>query len=241
MFGKRPGEPLSWDQSVGSNKKKTKIQYFEKFRQQRQSITNKISPVLDFIFSHTEGDERPYIEVEVLGFKIKGLLDSGANRSVVGSKGFTLLKSLGLRLQRSKSLACTFANQQTLTVIGAISVPMRLEDRVRMIEVLVVPELQHILILGVDFWVQMEIIPNLRKGEWSFHSQGTHDSVVDSIENFFSTMNPKLGYTHLVEHHIVTAAQPIKQRYYPVSPAVQAQIDIEQKLVVLYEQPHTKC
>lgn len=37
-----------------------------------------------------------------------------------------------------------------------------------MIEVVVVPELPHGLILGFDFWVAMGIVPDLSHNEWPF-------------------------------------------------------------------------
>lgn len=44
------------------------------------------------VFIQKPMDNRPYISVDILGKQIVGLLDSGANVSVVGEKGIELLK-----------------------------------------------------------------------------------------------------------------------------------------------------
>lgn len=68
----------------------------------------------------------------------------------------------------SVKTSCTVANGQTVNSIGIIQVSMRVRDRVKMIDVVVVPELPHVLILGSDFWIKMGIVPDLRQNEWHF-------------------------------------------------------------------------
>lgn len=46
--------------------------------------------------------------------------------------------------------------------------PIKLESRVRLVELLVVPSLSRDLILGIDIWVVMDIVPNLRSKCWAF-------------------------------------------------------------------------
>ncbi|KAG5864754.1 hypothetical protein JTB14_026672 [Gonioctena quinquepunctata] len=86
----------------------------------------------------------------------------------------------------------------------------------------------------------MKIIPDLYTGKWNFRSEmqvynnqicGVHDisslnqeqrNIQDkAIEEAFSSMGKNLGCTHLVEHVIHTTSLPIKQGYYPISPALQ--------------------
>ncbi|KAG5862952.1 hypothetical protein JTB14_016377 [Gonioctena quinquepunctata] len=47
------------------------------------------------------------------------------------------------------------------------------------------------------------------------------------IDRNVAAMGDKLGCTHTAEHVIVTNAVPIEQRYYPVSPVIQQQVDKE--------------
>lgn len=202
------------------------------------------NPILDFILSHAEQDERPYLEVDVLGHTLLGLLDSGASRTFLGQQGWNIIKDLNIRLDTSRKVRCTVANGQTAQGIGVVELPMRVRDRVKIVEVLVVPELPHSLILGLDFWVLLGIVPDLRHGEWRFSSNldtiGTLDSkqltvlspseaesLDRTIEEAKRLMGDTLGCTNRVEHRIVTSSPPIRQRPYRVSPVIQKLIDTE--------------
>ena len=123
--------------------------------------------LLDFIIAHAQGDQRPYLEVTVLGIPILGLLDSGATRTIVGLPGFQTFQRLGIKLHKQET-NCTVANGQGCTSIGFMQIPFRLLDRVRILDVLVLPELSHTLILGIDFWRSMEIVPDLKQDIWHF-------------------------------------------------------------------------
>lgn len=49
-----------------------------------------------------EGDNRPFVTVDVMGLKVTGLLDSGAQVSILGAGGDRLLRKLNLREFDSK-------------------------------------------------------------------------------------------------------------------------------------------
>lgn len=49
-----------------------------------------------------EGDNRPFVTVDVMGLKVTGLLDSGAQVSILGAGGDLLLRKLNLREFGSK-------------------------------------------------------------------------------------------------------------------------------------------
>lgn len=208
-----------------------------------QSRYNTIQPVLSYILAHCEGDNRPYLDVDILGIKFKALLDSGANNTIVGQHGWKILQGLGLPIMNSIIRSCTVANSETCKVLGSVSIPMKLENQVKIINALVIPELPHSIILGVDFWVQMGIIPDLNRGCWSFNTGTSCVDTVASIiprevltceeksqldalvKKYFELQGDKIGCTSLVEHKIVTDSEPIKQRAYRVSPAMQRHID----------------
>lgn len=200
---------------------------------------------LDFIFLHAQGDERPYLEVSILGLKMLGLLDSGASRTIVGQSGYVILQNLGLQLVRKHS-NCTVANGQVCASIGFISAPITLMNKTHFVEVLVLPELSHQLILGVDFWKAMKLIPDLQQDVWHFADslpQTEVCGVVDAEllsdldrqaldkfvkERVFSS-GTGLGCCKVAEHviELLPGTLPIKQRYYPVSPFKQRLIDEE--------------
>lgn len=63
------------------------------------------------------------------------------------------------------------ANSARSTCLGSISVPIQLVNTVKLLEILLVPEVLHTLILGIDFWKKMGIIPDLRSDVWHFSSK----------------------------------------------------------------------
>ncbi|KAJ8968241.1 hypothetical protein NQ314_002388 [Rhamnusium bicolor] len=130
--------------------------------------TTRIVPVLDFILDHAKDDERPYLEVDILGTKLLGLLDSGATCTILGNEGWKLVGRLGISIDPSQKTMVTVANGEKCTSIGKCTLPMRVRNRVVALDVIVVPELPRMLILGQDFWIRMGIVPDLRSKEWQF-------------------------------------------------------------------------
>lgn len=200
--------------------------------------------MIDYILSHSEKDQRPYLEVKILGRSVKGLLDSGCSNTCVGLNGMRILQELGFAFEENSSQFCTVANNDTCSIVGKCSVPVQVLDKVFLIDILIIPEISHTLVLGIDFWIATGIVPNLKQGNWTFDESEPTVSVNSVIEHkmltedqknrleqltnkYFQIMGDKLGRTNLVEHKIIIDSQPIKNRYYPVSPAIQAQIDIE--------------
>lgn len=139
--------------------------------------TTNLQPILDFIIDHAQNDERPYLKVSVLGKPLLGLLDSGASTTILGREGWEILKDLDLNLDSSKCVKCTVANGQSVQSIGECEIPFRVRDRIRLLKVLVVPNLSHTLILGANFWKSMGIVPDLRHDEWHFSGQPTCGSI----------------------------------------------------------------
>jgi len=92
------------------------------------------------------------------------LLDSGPSRTILGSPGWAMLNAL-CSIQPSRRVDCMVANRQTREVLGTVQLPIRLKERVILLDTLVLPDLPHVLILGVDFWTKMRIIPDLYSGE----------------------------------------------------------------------------
>lgn len=140
--------------------------------------------------------------------------------------------------------SCRVGNGQKCSVIGIIQTPVRLVDRVRIIDVLVVPEIPHLLVLGIDFWRSVDVIPDLNSDVWHFRANPEPSSVQsiqtesnltpkqrqrleDLVNSKMELIGKNIGYTTLIEHEIITEYAPIKQRYYLVSPIKQKIIDDE--------------
>jgi hypothetical protein len=206
--------------------------------------TESVRPILDYILRHAQRDERPYLEVDVLGHTFLGLLDSGASRTFLGRRGWDIVKGFNIKLDTSKRVVCTVANGQAATGIGVVELPIRVKEKMKMVEVIVVPELPHSLILGLDFWVLLGIVPDLRHNEWHFSEDPSTISCIQTdqmtvltpfeakclnevVEEAKRRMGENLGCTNRVEHKIITSSPPIRQRPYRVSPVMQKIIDDE--------------
>lgn len=203
--------------------------------------------VLDYILAQVGEGECPYVKVDILGLSFYGLLDSGANKVFMNAEGWKMLQSLGVKLKSSQNVTCHVANNSECFCMGIATVPIRLRSVVKIIDIYIFPQLRHKLVLGIDFWIRMGIVPDMRKGEWYFSKSELDDPVLNSIQSesdlkpieleklnqivdsYFSDIDPsKLGSTSLVQHKIiVNRTEPIKQRYYPVSPFKQAIINSE--------------
>ena len=235
--GKRKERPvLSWGLSSNSTPTSNNTSLYSSFKEKH---------VLDYILSHGEPGECPYLKVKILGQNFFGLLDSGANRIFVGSLGWEKLKSLGLDLDRSRSTTCTVASNETCECIGIVSAPIQVRDVVKLFDLYVVPKLRHEIVLGIDFWKKMGVVPDMRRGEWFFSSEvlvGPQINQIHSeddlsaeqvqqlnclVSSYFEKIGDKLGCTSAVQHKITTNSPPIKQRYYPVSPYKQKIINEE--------------
>lgn len=188
------------------------------------------------------------------------LLNSGYSRTILGSQGWKILK-WHCQLNSKIKLNCTVVNGQTCSSFGVVEIPYQLRDKVITMQTLVVPELPHTLILEIDFWMRMGIIPELYSGELKFRSTDHAVTKVDAIHSLdslkpdqrlildqvisemFSSMDKKIGCTNLVELVFRTESTSIKQRYYPLYPALQKEVNRELQemltndIVELFESP----
>lgn len=188
----------------------------------------------------SKSDNRPYADVFVAGYSYKGLLDSGANLSVLGAGSLEFIREIDVKLYPFKSYIST-ASGSKQKVVGYINTTVEYEGKTKMMRLFVIPSLQQNLYLGMDFWEKYGIKPvmieeigpsdpevNIKEDnchELSPEWQSKLLNVIDSLPDF---NKQGLGRTSLVCHYIdVGDARPIKQRYYPVSPAVQKIIDEE--------------
>lgn len=202
-------------------------------------LRSKLEPIL----AKQIGDNRPYLDITIFGKSFRGLLDTGANRSILGSKGWERLNQNNLRINREDETVCVVANGTRCISIGSVHLPIALQNKLRVLPILIVPSISQDLILGMDFWLTMKIQPNLMNGTWSFSDsvtcrESTNQHLTELLpaqrhalqqlrDKYFKLMGNRLGCTDLVKHEILTSASPIKQRHYPVSPIVQQQINSE--------------
>lgn len=201
-----------------------------------------------FVLDRCGLDPRPYVTININGKDIVGLLDSGATQTIIGKEGLFLIENTSEIRPMSDRFVET-ADARKHKVEGVIDLPMTLEDRTRNIATLVVPTLPQRLILGINFWTQMQMVTDMSNKTWEFAAskdrvalldgnegiQGTRNLPPDQknkldtlIEHYLKEENTTLGRTTLVEHVIDTGdAKPIKQRYYNLSPARQKLLHAE--------------
>lgn len=127
------------------------------------------------------GDARPYLFVTIGGRELPGLLDSGASRTMTGPRGRLLLAERGYRPRPSVNKKIQTADGTTYSVEEEMSVLMTVSDRTRRITVLLVPELPQDLILGIDFWTAMQIVPDMSRGTWTFSPNTDHVTTITTI------------------------------------------------------------
>lgn len=190
------------------------------------SVKGSRRKLISAIFS-SPSDLRPYASVIILGERFNGLLDSGATISCMGSSAVDWIVGSGLKINKFKSSIRTA--DVIGSVIGSAKVDVTFRGVTHPLEIYFIPSLSQDLYLGINFWRLFQLAPDI--------ICGLNDSLVDphthsltatqkqklslAIQAFPSFEKEGLGKTSLVEHHIdVGNAKPIKQRHFPISPAV---------------------
>lgn len=109
--------------------------------------------------------------MKILGKIVLGLLDSGASRSVMSLKCWEYFALLGVKKETETETNISAADGRRIEIYGKVKLPIELEGRVKVMEILIVPVLSCDLVLGIDFWEKMRIVPNLSINSWSFSDE----------------------------------------------------------------------
>lgn len=182
----------------------------------------------------TPNDIRPYAEIKIFNENKIGLLDSGASISILGKGSLDLLNTFSIKYTPYNSTIKT-ASGEPQAIIGKISTEVIYKERSAYITFFIAPTLSQEIYLGVDFWKKFEIAPDIfTKIEeiLPLEDQKVHQLKPEQQQTLSETINlfPSseilgLGKTELIDHSIDTGtAEPIKQRHYPYSPAMQSLI-----------------
>lgn len=166
--------------------------------------------------------------------EIRGLLDSGANCTILGKGAVEFIKDLHVRQHTYKTNLKT-ADGTTHFADAYIDLPITFNNKTISVPTLVVPTLSKGLILGMDFWTLFNIKPVCGTVDVENFpdrvglSQVQKHDLNEAISNLKASVpGTPITRTSLVEHRIDTGdTKPIKQRYYPVSPYVQKDMDEE--------------
>lgn len=193
----------------------------------------RISEILD------TSDRRPYATVIINGTEITGLLDSGAGISCLGKGAFNTLHKCGLKWKQFSGGEVQTASGQSQKIEGYSDVRVKFQEDTKTIRLYLVPSLAGVLYLGIDFWTEFNLLPKLEEVTSITVAADCEDSSPDMhllnesdkkklneiIALFPSSETEGLGKTPLLKHHIdVGNSRPLKQRHYPVSPAIEQQM-----------------
>lgn len=196
------------------------------------------------------GDNRPYARVKIGDELLDGLLDSGANVTVLGAGGLERVRRWELPIV-STTGAIRTADGTMREASACVDVPYEFEGQMHVIRTYLIERVTQPLLLGTDFWQAFRIEPRscsaIEMADVEVSDVDTpkespvyepHElteeqasRLKEAVERFpFSEPDGELNCTTLVQHHIDTGeAEPIRQRQYVMSPYIQAKIEEEIK------------
>lgn len=195
-----------------------------------------------------ELDNRRYINVDIFGYNLLGMLDSGSNVTVLGKDSLYLIKELELEIHEvTKKIKVQTADGNPHQVSGIVCVPFNFNNKTEVISTFVVPSLSKRLYLGMDFWERFDI--NITVGVDSLKiletdESGENDQIqVDNSHNLspeqkeqlaqcvslFKEAAPgKIGHTNVMTYTIDTGNNPpIRSRPHPMSPYIEKEVTAE--------------
>lgn len=198
---------------------------------------NKLNPeeILEIRLTPKE-DERMYVDFSTYERKFIALLDSGATKSVIGSKGWDVLNSARVRLSKSTYKFAKVADGNLTEILGTISLPVIIDGFYVVWDFIVVPSISHDFIFGVDFLNKNKAIadfgrkllifppPEISTAEVVISKDSLPEDQVKRLEALVEKYRPRLGRpglgcTHLIEHSIDTGdAKPVRSQIYHYSP-----------------------
>lgn len=207
------------------------------------------------LFSANPDDIRPHLLVNVLDLPLYALVDTGAVCSILGNNAHKVFTEKGFLLNKLPSgQNVRTADGSRIECLGFMNLPINHENTIKLIKFYVVPNILTSVILGIDFCrtflvnlnrTQNNFILKIPDTECNFvntltMNQGleSYDNLtteqqlqLDKIKNLFEEINTEkvgLGRTRVVTHKIDTGnSQPIKQRYYRLSPMKQKALEKE--------------
>ncbi|XP_063834483.1 uncharacterized protein LOC135083704 [Ostrinia nubilalis] len=106
-------------------------------------------------------DARPYLKVKIGGVPCSGLLDSGAEVSIVGGSAVNYFSHLGELYKSDSTDAVVTANGSTSPTVGYMFLPVVVNDVLKVIKFYVVPGFSSSLLFGINFWKAFQIAPDV--------------------------------------------------------------------------------
>lgn len=188
-------------------------------------------------------DSRIFLDIDIQGIRMKGLLDTGATVSILGKGCREFVSDANIEIIPMWANVKTAGGKQ-YRIIGKINVPIRFGNKIQPMFIYLCPDLEQIMYLGVDFFRVFELAPemlnlaevNVENFQQEFIQSGREhrlkphvlnqeqqEKLDEVIKEFYTFEEKGLGRTELEKHSIklIEGAVPVKDRHYPISPAVQ--------------------
>lgn len=209
----------------------TPVQYWRSIKISKRLVK---SAKISEIFSGE--DRRPHANIQINNETVTGLLDSGATISCLGKDAFSTIHRCNLKWKQFEGSSVETACGKSQTVEGYTDTMVTFQNKIKKIRFYIVPTLTNTMYLGIDFWIAFNLMPKIEEISTPTHQPEDEKENPDMhvlndkekqrldeiVAMFPSSQREGLGKTSLLQHHInVGDARPIKQRYYPVSPAVE--------------------
>lgn len=188
------------------------------------------------IFTNEGSDKRPYAKIKIFNTEMKGLLDSGANLTVLGKQSKEYIKIWPVSWRQTK-LKIRTADGTSHLAQKVAKIPVSFAGKEAEIDIHYLPSISKLLILGTNFWQAFNIQPticeisqeieepdNKVSTDKIFHIlSSTQQKQLDEVKAQFQMSNEnELGSTDRIEHEIDTGNHtPIKQKQYYSSPYTQ--------------------
>uniref|UniRef100_A0A7G3ANC8 RNA-directed DNA polymerase n=1 Tax=Lutzomyia longipalpis TaxID=7200 RepID=A0A7G3ANC8_LUTLO len=183
-----------------------------------------------------QGDNRMFVDVDVNGVVVKGMLDSGATTSVLGRGWREIVNKAKLKVRKSEVRGRSATGMRMRGGLE-VEVPVAFNGRSQILTIPIFPEVTEDLLLGMDFWREFGLSPALpfiheqsvaSIDVEAWLSQDQKRMIEECVKLFPVTSEGNFGCTPLVSHSIDTGdAKPTVQRCYPVSPHVLKAADEE--------------
>lgn len=197
--------------------------------------------IISALLETMENDNRPHTKVQIFNDNLIGLLDSGANITVIGKDWDKLIKKWKISVNKKRTTVRT-ADGTRLKSPGSVLLPINYNGQCKMINATIVPEIQKSLIFGMDFWNAFGIVPSIadlhineltlaQAQQITLKSDLTNAQrkiLTDTIKRFEFTQEDSLGTTNLIQHRIeIGDAKPFKLAQYTASVYVQEKMHEE--------------
>ncbi|KAL6421208.1 hypothetical protein ACFW04_013634 [Cataglyphis niger] len=187
-------------------------------------------------------DPRPHTRIRIGRTRFRTLIDTGAEISFINEKTAQQLQRYGHEIQTHDG-EIKMANGESATIPGTITAPVHIRGETLQHKFAILPRLESPVLMGVDLWAQTTITLDPPRTETQRKSNPTRCIATRGLTTRTTNEKEKLqeflrkelekfegitGPTNKIQHRIrLKNNAPIKQRYRPRNPAMQAVIDQE--------------